>query len=622
MFVYTSVEIHPAMTTDDRCAPPLLADMPDLIRSWSDLSLLERRDQRAAVSTALRICERPPPGKSAGDSAFFAPMMSCADLNARLFQHPPAAYGLTPASFSNMLSQLRKILRRLKAHEPPFPGYGTLPPAWQMLHGTLPPKHRQIALTSFFRFCGIHAVTPEAVAADTLAAYETWLQDRTLCGDTSSRARATASNWTWASVNISSWPKMPLKRPRMRKQYVLPLSAYPSTLQNDAELYLQRLSCTELDDIFPDDADVTRRGVRRRKPLRLRTIETRRFQLRQALVALVLMGRDPASITALSQMVDPPTQARAIIRFYLDRAGNRRTSQTGGIAEVLRQIARFHCSVDEKSMQLITKWARAAAPDQQTAMSERNAMRLRTLLEPHTKGRLLHLPGNLMKRASDPELRPHAAALLAMYATALELLLAFPMRRSNLAALRLDQHLQRSGFRGCPVTHISLPKAEMKNEQAILWPLGDQSARLLEVYIQRFRPQLAAPGNTYLFPNTKMSGRSAHDLAIGLGDLVEGELGCEFNLHLMRHFTVARHLQHHPGDYETGRRMLGHKNVKTTTDYYAGLEVDAAARSVDADLALDRSATRLAVAGRDRRTKRLAKLPGHGPARSTKRGAS
>jgi integrase len=47
-------------------------------------------------------------------------------------------------------------------------------------------------------------------------------------------------------------------------------------------------------------------------------------------------------------------------------------------------------------------------------------------------------------------------------------------------------------------------------------------------------------------------------------------------VHQFRHAAAAIYLQHHPGDYETVRRLLGHKDVQTTVNYYCGLETIAA----------------------------------------------
>lgn len=583
-----------SFTRDARAYVPIkLADAPALIRSWIDLPKAKQRAQCSAVATALRICSTPREADAAGTtSATSVPMLSCADLNHRLFRRPPAAYGLTNGSFSNMVMELRRTLRRLGAHEGRYGGAGTLPLAWKALHDALPTTHRQIALSSFFHYCSLAGLEPTDVNTDTLAAFETWRHERTLRDGGGDKAKTAASNWNWASCAISTWPKSTMQRPSMRQDYTLPLTAYPASLQADLEGFLAGLAGGALDGFFPDDA-ATAVSSKRRGSLRPRTITTRRYQLRQALSALVLTGDAPEAITSLRCLVDPPAQARRVITFFLHRAGDRRTTQTGGIAEVLRQVAKHHCQLNPAQLAQITQWARKAAPDQQTQMSEKNERRLRTWLAPYNKARLLHFPAQLMRQAADePNIR--AGALRALYAAVLELVEAFPMRRGNLADRRLDRHLHRLDGPQGRITHIELSKEDMKNGQPMLWPIGEVTARLLDTYIKVYRPRLVTvEGNPYLFPNTKDGFRAAHELAVGLKTLVERELGPEFNLHLMRSFAVGRHLRRHPGHYETGRRMLGHKSVKTTTDFYAGLEIDAAAQAHDAGLVQDRKETRL-----------------------------
>ena len=41
------------------------------------------------------------------------------------------------------------------------------------------------------------------------------------------------------------------------------------------------------------------------------------------------------------------------------------------------------------------------------------------------------------------------------------------------------------------------------------------------------------------------------------------------------------YLESNPGGYETVRRVLGHKFMKTTTDFYTGLETRSAVRHYD-----------------------------------------
>ena len=604
-----STELNPAGIAQ-AYEPIKLADAPTLIRSWTDLSDAKRRAQCSAVATALRICATPHEGAAAEvASTVSAPMLSCADLNDRLYRRPPAAYGLTDGSFSNMVMELRRTLRRVGAHEGRFGGAGTLPPAWKALHDALPTVHRQISLSSFFHYCSQAGLEPTDVNTQTLTAFEVWRRERTLRDGGGDKAKTAASNWNWASKAISIWPKSTMQRPSMRQDYTLPLTAYPASLQADVGVFLDRLGCVGLDDIFPDDAAAPT-SRKRRKPLRPRTITTRRYQLRQALSALVLTGDTPDTITSLRCLIDPPTQARRVIMFFLNRSGGRLTTQTGGIAEVVRQVAKYHCGLDEADVARITGWARRAAPEQQTQMSEKNERRLRAWLEPHNKARLLHFPCQLMRQAAD-EPKPRAAALLALYAAALELVEAFPMRRANLADRRLDRDLLRlDGPRG-RITHIQLSKQDVKNEQSMLWPIGETTARLLDTYIKDYRPHLVTvEGNPYLFPNTTDGSRAPHELAVGLKTLIERQLGPDFHLHLMRSFAVGRHLRRRPGQYETARRMLVHKLVKTTTDFYAGLEIDAAAQAHDEGLVQDRKETRLqAQAGFRALKKRTSRKP-------------
>jgi integrase len=49
-------------------------------------------------------------------------------------------------------------------------------------------------------------------------------------------------------------------------------------------------------------------------------------------------------------------------------------------------------------------------------------------------------------------------------------------------------------------------------------------------------------------------------------------------LHQFRHALAAVYLKDHPGDYETVRRFLGHRSIRTTVKFYCGLETIQATR--------------------------------------------
>jgi integrase len=178
-----------------------------------------------------------------------------------------------------------------------------------------------------------------------------------------------------------------------------------------------------------------------------------------------------------------------------------------------------------------------------------------------------------------------------MYAVAMEILLICPMRRKNLAGLRLDQHLYRPDPRQRQLTHILINAGEVKNSSTIQWPIPAESARLIETFITRYCPHLVTADNPYLFGNGGKQ-RSAQHLGEWLAGAVTREIGVEFNVHLSRHFAAWNFLRENPGQYEVVRQVLGHRNIAVTMAHYVGLEADSAAQHFDATVLRERQAVR------------------------------
>ena len=67
-------------------------------------------------------------------------------------------------------------------------------------------------------------------------------------------------------------------------------------------------------------------------------------------------------------------------------------------------------------------------------------------------------------------------------------------------------------------------------------------------------------------------------MSIQITDRIQKATGLRINVHQFRYAAAGIYLKHHPGDYETVRRFLGHKSLKTTVNFYCGLETIQASR--------------------------------------------
>src|SRR5262249_48933698 len=78
-------------------------------------------------------------------------------------------------------------------------------------------------------------------------------------------------------------------------------------------------------------------------------------------------------------------------------------------------------------------------------------------------------------------------------------------------------------------------------------------------------------------------------------------LGVKLTPHQFRHLAAKIILDNNPGAFELVRQLLGHKNLKTTTNFYAGIDTRRAGRA-HADLIMKLRESKLSR-GRRRRTR-------------------
>lgn len=88
-----------------------------------------------------------------------------------------------------------------------------------------------------------------------------------------------------------------------------------------------------------------------------------------------------------------------------------------------------------------------------------------------------------------------------------------------------------------------------------------------------FRSTLLRGSNElWLFPGEAGGCKDAKTFSDQITKRIEKATGLRITVHQFRHAAAAIWLKHHPGDYETVRRVLGHRNIQTTINFYCGLE--------------------------------------------------
>jgi hypothetical protein len=342
----------------------------------------------------------------------------------------PGAAGISNRTWANARSRLNKALALI---QPMLPGRHRNPllPSWTALHHQLVPRSQRIRVSRPLHWLSDRGITPETVTVDDLEAFAADLRNASLSKHPEEIWRATASAWNRAQKIVPGWPAVTIDIPKRRQTYTLPWSAFEPSLKADVDRWLARLAGRDL------LADVPFR------PVRPETLACRERQLRTFASALVHRGHAPASLTSLADLVQFDTFKDGP-RFFLERNNNKTSVLIRNLACTLKAVARHHVGVDQSTLDRMTAMAkRLEVPTR--GMTRKNRDRLRPFDDSANVLALIELPHRLMKEADSGKLRPHAAALLAQVAVAVEILLMAPIRLRNLVDVEFDLNLVEVG---------------------------------------------------------------------------------------------------------------------------------------------------------------------------------
>jgi integrase len=437
-------------------------------------------------------------------------------------------------------------------------------PGWQSLLALLPEAGLAQKLSRFARWCSSKGINPEHLAIETFERFATELTELSLVKEPREQMHVARRAWNKAVEQVTAWPQLRVPSPEDRLCYSLPWEAFSQSLQDEVADYRQKR-------LTPDPFDDEH------SPIRPITVRQHLDQLRRHASRLVQDGVARDDLVNLTILLKPELVKRSLLLQLGDQG--QTTPRASATANALCAVAQYLDLPGEQVCELRRMASRLRY--RPNGMTAKNKERLGHLRPQRVLQKLSCLPPSIaqeLEKVKKPEYR-HATRM--RLAVAIEILLMTPMRVANLAALDLGQHFGQLNVGHDEEIQISIPADEVKNCKPLEFVLPQPTARILNSYRQRFRPLLLEAPSSKLFPCRSGGAMNSASLARAIRDGIKRELGLTINAHLFRHLGAFLYLSRHPGDYETVRRVLGHKSINTTVTFYAGIEMEHSMRRFD-----------------------------------------
>jgi integrase len=478
-----------------------------------------------------------------------------------------ASLGVAPKTFANHKSNVRAALTHLRNKGLTPPRGTPLLTAWASLVDAVPLKHFRITLMTFARYCSGGGTSPADVTVDTVHAYFAHREQTTFLEVGLCRRRDLARAWNHARATVEGWPDSVLDEEPLPAASAGPKwEDFPDQLREEIDCHL-------------DGLRRLRRGPtgKRLRPCKSSTIALRRRELAAYARKAVACGHAIDDLRTLRDLLLPDTVKGVLEAYWPDE-----TTDPGvyviSLSWRLYAIAREVGCLTEAELASLDEIQSSLASFHRNGLTPKNMAVVRQVVTTDAWSRVIRLPDALLAQArARRNQSPVRAAVLAGVAVAIRLLVVAPVRIGNLSAIRLDDNLIRPGGPGTPLTLIFVDH-DTKNRVPLEFPLDKAPTALIDEYVHTFRPALMRGHNSdWLFPSENGGHKRPSTLSVQICNQVERHVGFAVTAHQFRHAAAAIILKAKPGNYELARRVLGHRSIQTTINFYIGLEsVDAA----------------------------------------------
>ncbi len=472
-----------------------------------------------------------------------------------------ARVSVTAKTLANHKSNVRAALRWFgKEHDVPVRGV-PLSAEWATLRDKTDDRGQRARLYGLLRYCSGRGVAPGSVDDTILANYLRYRAETTALASDNTARRSIARTWNTCADAIQGWPMQRLTEPPIKAKAGPAWEDFPEGLRQDVGAYLGHLG-------------KTRRGLsgKRIRPCRPATIRTRWAELVAVARMAVRLGVPIESLTSLAALLHPDV-VEQVIEAYWQKNGREPKVFTIDLGWKLLRIAREIGCLDHAAIERLDEIRATLEGYRHSGLTQKNLKLVRLVLTEGIWSEVVSLPTILMRQARYAKAHaPVKAALTAQLAVAVAILTFAPIRLGNLVAIELGQNLIKPGGLNSPYWLV-FPNYDVKNRVDLNFKFDEALTELIDEYVHEFRPMLLRRSNaSWLFPGVAGNPKTANMFSTQIIERIHKATGLRLTVHQFRHAAAALYLKHHPGDYETVRRFLGHRNIQTTINFYCGLQ--------------------------------------------------
>jgi integrase len=548
------------VSTTHVAATATLQDVMDRIAANSGLAASRRRDLRSAIISFGKLADKPPGSIQ----------LDLGGLRSILDDSDGSKTHTSAKRRANLRSDLTTAIDASGLHPMLKTGALALDASWKALLDPIPDRRIQNGLSRFARWCSLNGVPPGAVDEAVIRRFADDLGARTLTRNVEHQRPAVVAAWNRLSALKPDLPAIstPASATVLKR---VPWKNFPATLLQDLQRYMTW--CT-----VPDPLDDNARATR----LAPATVRLRRDQVHSAVTAAVAAGIPSEKLSMLADLVEVETFKVILRKLYKDD-GNVLTPYTHGVAGTLIATAKEWVEAPPEHVEALKKLRRKLGT-LPTGLTDKNKSFLRRLDDTQLFNSLINLPDELWRRARRGLASSKRPFIDLQTALAIDILLTVPLRMKNLASLSFQHHLHWPNGRG-KAAMVVIDGRETKNRAPIEFEIPTQLAERLWIYRTEIAPAITGKRPDSVFVATTGKPRKQGAITVAIEKAVYKNLGIRLTPHQFRHFAAKIVLDANPGAHELVRQLLVHKNLKTTTNYYAGIDTLRAGRA-HVDLAM------------------------------------